>query len=118
MIEESNMILSATLEANKNIIDKDTPSEQTVYVDYEEVGKELTVRSRRNGDRFYPLGMKGTKKLQDFFIDNKVSKDERDRVPIVESHGRIIWVAGYRIDERVKVDKKTTKLVKLSIQNL
>src|SRR5262249_22180681 len=46
-------------------------------------GKELSVRNRRPGDRFRPLGLGGRKKLQDFFVDRKVRRDERDRVPLV-----------------------------------
>lgn len=118
LIEEANMSISATLETNKNEFNNLAPTDDIVFVDYEEVGKELTIRSRRNGDRFYPLGMKGVKKLQDFFVDKKITKEERDTIPIVESEGRIVWVAGLRIDERVKVNKNTTKLVKLVLQKI
>ncbi|HTY13125.1 MAG TPA: tRNA lysidine(34) synthetase TilS [Candidatus Omnitrophota bacterium] len=93
-------------------------SNDIAYLDYEEAGKELVVRSRKDGDRFYPLGMKGVKKIQDFFVDQKVPLEERDLVPIVESGGRIVWVAGQRIDERAKVDRKTKKAVRLTLSRL
>lgn len=95
-----------------------SPDPNVAHLDFEEVGRELIVRSRKDGDRFYPLGMKGTKKVQDFFIDQKIPQEERDRVPIVESAGRLIWIVGQRIDERVKVDKKTKKVLKLTAQKL
>ncbi len=117
-IEEANMSISATLEPNKNVFNNQAPTDEIVFVDFEEVGRELTIRSRRNGDRFYPLGMKGVKKLQDFFVDKKITKEERDTIPIIESEGRIVWVAGLRIDERVKVNKNTTKLVRLALQKV
>src|SRR5262249_6096176 len=64
----------------------------------------LTVRNRRPGDRFRPLGLGGRKKLQDYFVDRKVGRDERDRVPlVVDGQGRIIWVAGHAIDEDFRV---------------
>ncbi len=86
------------------------------FVDYAALGKKLTVRSKEEGDRFQPLGMKGTKKLQDLFVDEKVPAEARDSVPVVESGGRIVWVGGLRIDERAKVSKNTTKVVRLELR--
>ena len=60
---------------------------------------DLLVRSRRAGDRFHPLGMKTDKKLQDFFVDHKVPREWRDRVPLLVAGGRIAWVVGYRVAE-------------------
>ncbi|HVN67093.1 MAG TPA: tRNA lysidine(34) synthetase TilS, partial [Candidatus Sulfotelmatobacter sp.] len=86
-----------------------------VYVDYNALGKEINVRSKLTGDRFIPFGIKGTKKLQDFFVDEKVPAAERERVPIVESAGKIVWVAGLRLDDRARVTDKTKKIVKLEL---
>jgi tRNA(Ile)-lysidine synthase len=67
-------------------------------------GESLAVRNRRPGDRFRPVGMQGTKKLQDFFVDRKVARQERDAVPlVVDGSDRIVWVAGYGIDEAFRV---------------
>jgi len=64
----------------------------------------LGVRNRRPGDRFRPVGLNGHKKLQDFFVDRKVPRHIRDAVPIVVDHqDRIVWVAGYGIDEAFRV---------------
>ena len=64
----------------------------------------LGVRNRRPGDRFRPVGLNGHKKLQDFFVDRKVTRHTRDAVPIVvDQHDRIVWVAGYGIDEAFRV---------------
>jgi tRNA(Ile)-lysidine synthase len=64
----------------------------------------LAVRNRRPGDRFQPPGLGGRKKLQDFFVDRKIRRDDRDRVPIVvDEADRIVWVAGYGIDEAFQV---------------
>ena len=59
----------------------------------------LTLRRWRPGDRFRPLGMVGEKKLQDFFVDSKVPRQERARVPLLVAGGRIAWVVGRRIAE-------------------
>jgi tRNA(Ile)-lysidine synthase len=67
-------------------------------------GKSLAVRNRRPGDRFRPAGLGGTKKLQDFFVDRKVARSERDRVPlVVDDSDRIVWVAGFGIDEAFRI---------------
>ena len=66
------------------------------------VGQGLVVRGRRPGDRFQPSGMKVDKKLQDFFVDEKVPRGWRDRVPLLVSGGRIAWVVGYRVAEWAK----------------
>jgi tRNA(Ile)-lysidine synthase len=67
-------------------------------------GERLAVRNRRPGDRFRPVGLDGRKKLQDYFVDRKVSRADRDSVPIVvDETDRIVWVAGYGIDEAFRV---------------
>jgi tRNA(Ile)-lysidine synthase len=78
-------------------------------VDAAGLGNVLTVRNWRPGDWFIPLGMGGRKKLQDFFTDEKVPVAERNRVPILLSGENIVWIVGYRIDERFKVTQNTTK---------
>ncbi|MFQ5874162.1 MAG: tRNA lysidine(34) synthetase TilS, partial [Dehalococcoidia bacterium] len=62
------------------------------------VGSDLAVRTRRPGDSFQPLGMRHSKKLQDFLVDSKVPGRLRDRVPLVCARGKIVWVVGWRID--------------------
>ena len=85
------------------------------FVDYQVLGKEVVVRNKLPGDRFSPLGMNGSKKLQDFFIDAKVPWEEREKIPIVESGNKIIWVAGMRVDNQARVTEKTKKIVKFEL---
>lgn len=85
------------------------------YLDASKIKGGLTVRNFRKGDFFVPLGMKGRKKLQDFFVDLKVPVEERKRIPIVCDREKVVWIAGKRIDDRVKLDNKTVKFVKLSV---
>jgi tRNA(Ile)-lysidine synthase len=86
--------------------------------DLDKVGKELSVRRRRPGDRFQPLGMNQTKKLQDFMVDAKIPSSWRDRVPLVSSPQQILWVVGWRIDDRVKVTENTKKILRLQFERL
>jgi len=63
----------------------------------------FTVRNRRRGDRFQPLGMDQPKKLKDFLIDRKIDADVRDSLPLLVWNGEIVWIAGVEVSERFKV---------------
>lgn len=78
----------------------------------------LRVRSRRPGDRFQPLGMAGTKKLQDFLVDAKVSRRSRDAVPLVCAGDDIIWIVGHRISERARVPPGCHHALRITFQRL
>jgi tRNA(Ile)-lysidine synthase len=88
-------------------------SKNEALVDFGKCGSELIVRSRRDGDRFSPLGLSGTKKLKDFLIDEKVPNEKKDLIPIVSSKGRIVWVGGHRINEAFKITKGTRTVLRL-----
>ncbi|MDI6889943.1 MAG: tRNA lysidine(34) synthetase TilS [Thermodesulfovibrionales bacterium] len=88
------------------------------FFDAEKLTFPLTVRSRKSGDFFYPLGFGKKKKLQDFFVDEKVPRDERDRIPLIVSGEDIIWVMGYRGDERFKVTDETKKVLRLEARKI
>ena len=75
---------------------------------------QLTIRTFINGDTFIPLGMKGRMKLKDFFISLKVPKEERRTIPLLLSDNNIIWIIGSRIDERFKITKNTSKVLKVT----
>jgi len=85
------------------------------YIDYSKVSPPIKVRARKKGDKFYPLGMSGEKKLQDFFIDSKIPLHLRNTVPIFVDREKIIWVGKYRIDGRVKVTDSTREVVHLKL---
>ena len=75
----------------------------------------LVVRGRRPGDWFCPIGMHGQRKtLQDFFVDQKVPRHHRDHVPLVVASTGIVWVAGYRGDERFRPERGSPTAIKLS----
>ncbi len=88
----------------------------TVYLDMTKIdGKPLFVRSRRAGDYFYPAGMTGKKKLQDYFVDQKVPKHLRDAVPLVTVSDEIAWVGGFRADQRYMAETGQTKALCIRI---
>ena len=83
------------------------------------VAGPLIVRSRHLGDAFQPLGLGGRKKLQDFFVDRKVRRTERDRVPlVVDRQNRILWVAGYEVGDEFRVTDPCKAVVILRMTHL
>jgi len=89
-----------------------------VYIDYNKVDLPLTVRNRRDGDWFRPLGLGGRKKIKDFFISNRVPPSLRDRIPLVLAGDRVVWVAGMRLDEDFKIGRETTSVVRLRVSEI
>ena len=90
------------------------PSPSVGRFDLDALAMPLGVRRRRRGDRFRPLGMAGEKKLQDVFVDAKVPRGERDRVPIVCDRAGIVWVVGRRMAERARVADSTRRVLHVS----
>jgi len=102
-------------ETERDEFGSDKGSFNTAFMDYESLRFPLKMRNFRPGDRFCPLGIKGTQKLKDFFIDHKVPRFERPKIPLLISGEMIAWIVGYRIDERVKVTEKTKKILKVKV---
>jgi len=79
----------------------------------------LAVRSRRPGDRFHPLGAPGPRKLQDFLVDRKVRRDQRDTVPlVVDGRDRIVWVVGQAVAEDFRVTDPSRGVILLKVRHL
>jgi tRNA(Ile)-lysidine synthase len=90
----------------------------TARVRADKVQGALTVRSRQPGDRFRPVGLGGEKKLQDFFVDRKVPRDERDRIPlVVDARDRIVWVAGHAVDDEFRVTDPAQSVLLLRLRH-
>lgn len=86
------------------------------YFDFDKINGNIVLRYRRDGDKFIPLGMNGSKKLKDFFIDLKIPKEERNKIPLICFNKDIAWVVGYRISENFKVQKTTKNILKINIE--
>lgn len=89
---------------------------EVAVLDAAKVTGALSVRGWQAGDRFRPLGAPGTRKLQDIFVDAGVPRRLRSRVPVVTDREGIVWLAGFRLADRVKMTGETTRTLRLSVE--
>ena len=83
------------------------------YFDYDKINEDVIIRKRKNGDKMIPLGMNGSKKIKDIFINMKIPKDYRDNIPIIEFDNEIAWLLGVKTSETFKVTNKTKRIIKI-----
>ncbi|NTV89271.1 MAG: tRNA lysidine(34) synthetase TilS, partial [Clostridiales bacterium] len=83
------------------------------FFDYDSLKMGINIRHRQEGDLFKPYLSGGTKKLKEFFIDEKIPRDIRNRIPLVTCGKDVVWIIGYRISDKYKVTNKTEKVLRL-----
>lgn len=88
---------------------------QRVYIDKAKIKEELVLRNRLEGDIFSPIGLKGSKKLKEYFIDEKIPRDERDNVFLIADGKEIVWVLGKRLSNKYKITKDTKEAIMINI---
>jgi len=105
----TSRLMRDTLSPGERIYQSNLVADFDLY----KTGTELFVRQRRSGDKFQPLGMNIPKKLKDFMVDTKIPRSWRDHIPIACSPQQIIWVVGWRIDDRVKTTEASKEILRL-----
>jgi tRNA(Ile)-lysidine synthase len=93
----------------------DVGLKNAVFLDYTKIVSPLYIRNVREGDRLQPLGMEGTKKLSDIFIDKKIPKGKREHIPLVADGKSVLWIPEIALSQRVKITDMTEKVVKVEI---
>lgn len=116
-LEPLSLEIDVSLVSGNIKINYPTDNRCIAYFDVDKMGN-MAVRTFLNGDRFVPLGMNNTVKLKDFFISQKIPVEERRRIPLLVSGEDIIWVIGYRIDQRYRISENTKNILKVSIKKV
>lgn len=91
------------------------PSKEKLYVDADKIEFPLTCRIWKEGDRFMPLGMRGFKKLSDFFIDEKLDIKSKEHRLVLSENDNIVAVLGHRIDDRYKITPSTNEVLEITL---
>ena len=114
LISAKQKSCTAPIKLDFTIVDKLGPhTPHTLYVDAAKLNYPLTVRPWSLDDVFHPFGMKGKKKLHKFFKDEKLSLLTKNSIWVLESGGKIVWVIGFRPDDRFKVTSSTKEILKI-----
>jgi tRNA(Ile)-lysidine synthase len=121
-VNEKNIIHSLNKEVEIHIksklqLEEVKKSDVVKYFDYDMIHEPITLRYRKDGDRFMPLGMKGNRKLKDLFIDLKIPKAQRNEIPLICFGEDIAWVVGYRTCEKFKISKDTKNILQIRIES-
>ena len=96
---------------------KITADKNLAFIDLSKLEFPLIIRHRKQGDYFYPFGMKmKKKKLKKFFTDQKIAINEKETIWVIESDQKIVWVAGHRSDERFKFTGATSEVLRLQFK--
>lgn len=113
--KDSKLTFNAGVLRIERGVEMHAKTKEIAYLSAEEITFPLTVRKWKAGDFFYPLGMKGKKKISDFLKDEKCSRIEKDQTWVMLSEGKIVWVIGHRIDERFKIKTNQQTIIKITL---
>lgn len=120
IVPEAGMKINTTIRTSpvlkEGLTDATEAGRSAALFDMSKFSEPLVIRNRRDGDFFCPQGMGGKKKkIKEYFIDLKISRRERDRIPLLTSPEGIMWIAGYRGDERFRVTTETKKILEVKV---
>lgn len=120
-VQENDSVITFPLQMNIQIIEPDDEfliekDKDILYLDKSKVSFPLTIRRWKQGDWFIPFGMKGKKKVSDYFSDNKFSIFDKEEAWLLCSiKDEILWIVGERTDDRFKIDEHTTEIIKIQL---
>ncbi len=112
VVEQPIRLSIKTVQNNPKFILNNNKS--IAQIDLDKIEFPLVLRKWKSGDKFYPLGMKGSKKLSDFFIDSKLSIFEKEKIWLLCSGSKIVWIVNHRLDNRFKINSTTQKIIEVA----
>lgn len=86
------------------------------FFDYDRLKRGINIRNRQEGDIFAPFKSRGTKKIKEYFIDNKIPRDKRDEIPLITMGSEVVWIIGYKISDKFKVTENTKTILRLKYE--
>jgi tRNA(Ile)-lysidine synthase len=111
-LEIDGQLISIEETTKKNV--KLNNNKSIEFISGDRLKNVFEIRKWKAGDKFKPIGMKGTKNISDFLSDEKVPSENKKGNLVLTNSGKIVWVIGLRIDERFKVTPKTQRIIKLT----
>ena len=87
------------------------------YFNYDRINGDIVLRNKKDGDKIIPLGMKGNKKLKNIFIDLKLPREKRNKIPLLTFNNEIAWIIGYKMSEVFKIDENTNNIIEVKIES-
>jgi tRNA(Ile)-lysidine synthase len=115
-MEKAGLRLRLTSISAKDLPALHKTGQRVAFFDMNKLQFPLLLRNYQPGDRFTPLGVKGSQKVKKFFIDHKIPRDQRQRCLMLLSGNRIAWVVGHRIGEQFRVAPETRRILKIELQ--
>lgn len=112
----NNLMIKASIikiEEYLEVLSKYSPESFEQFFDYEKLQKGMYIRTRKNGDIFKPYNSNGTKKLKEYFIDKKISREARKSIPLIAMGNEIVWIIGYGISDKFKVNMESKTVLRL-----
>lgn len=91
-------------------------SKNVEFISGDNLSDEFIVRAWKEGDKFFPIGMQGSKKISDYLNDIKINSFEKKKQLVLENMGKIVWVIGRRLDDRFKLTSETKKVIELCLK--
>mgnify|MGYP005838627345 CR=1 FL=1 len=117
IIPELGLVITSKVIENSCLGKPKADNPWHAYLDYYPTKGPLVIRNRREGDRFQPLGMVGSKKIKDFFIDEKIPRYERDNIPLLVQGQEILWVMGRRLGAKKREPGLEKKQLFLAVES-
>jgi tRNA(Ile)-lysidine synthase len=102
-----NQVIKSKVKISKN--------KNIEFISGDNINDVFTIRTWQNGDKFYPIGMKGTKKLSDYLNEIKIDSFQKKNQLVLINNGKIVWIMGHRLDDRFKITSQTKRILKLCL---
>lgn len=110
---ETKLVTQDEFRKKRCLFSKELENHSEKYFDYDKINSILVLRSRQSGDFFYPTGLAGKKSIKKYFIDKKIDRDQRDKIPLLVMDAEVLWIMGYAINQRYLADDDTKNIIRV-----